>query len=122
MNTEDNKKKLEEEKKVLEGELSSIGRVNETTGEWEAIPEEQSAPEADQNDLSDRAEGYEERSSLLATLEMRLLDINHALTNIESGAYGVCEACGAPIEEDRLEANPAARTCKACMEKINPAI
>jgi RNA polymerase-binding transcription factor DksA len=39
----------------------------------------------------------------------------HALGKIEAGTYGVCEVSGMDIEEDRLEANPAARTCKAHM-------
>ncbi len=118
MNTENNKKKLEEEKGMLENELSGLGRVDEKTGEWEATPEVQTAPEADENDLSDRSEDYEERTSLMTALEARLLDINNALDAIESGTYGVCTICGNKIEEDRLEANPAALTCKACMEKV----
>lgn len=118
MNIEQNKNKLEEEKKLLESELAGLGRVDKTTGEWEATPEEQTAPEADENDMADRSEDYEERSSVMSTLETRLEDIDHALQAIETGTYGVCEVCGNPIEEDRLEANPAAHTCKACMEKV----
>jgi RNA polymerase-binding transcription factor DksA len=52
------------------------------------------------------------------TLEKRLADVENALNKIDGGSYGICEVCGNKIEEDRLEANPAARTCKACMEKI----
>jgi RNA polymerase-binding transcription factor DksA len=40
-------------------------------------------------------------------------DIKRALENIEQGTYGICEVGGEEIEEDRLEANPSARTCKA---------
>jgi len=117
MNIQDQKNKLEEEKKLLESELRGLGQVDKT-GDWEATPETQTAPEADENDMADRAEDFEERSATLDVLEERLLDINHALQNIESGTYGMCEVCGMPIEEDRLEANPAARTCKGCMEKV----
>lgn len=118
MNTDTNKKKLEEEKKLIEEELSSLGQVNKTTGEWEATPEAQSAPEADENDLADRAEDYEERSSTMSVLDARLDDINLALSKIGGDTYGICEHCGKHIEEDRLEANPSARTCKECMEKV----
>jgi RNA polymerase-binding transcription factor DksA len=118
MNTDNIKQKLEEEKNLLEAELSSLGRVDKETGDWEAVPEAQTAPEADENDLADRAEDYEERSSTLSVLEARLTDIKVALDKIGGGKYGVCEACGNPIEEDRLGANPAARTCKGCMEKV----
>ena len=34
------------------------------------------------------------------------------LKKIEEGSFGVCEINGDKIEEDRLLANPAARTCK----------
>ncbi len=114
MNTHAYKTKLEAEKKLVETELGGLGRVD-TKGDWEAVPEAQTAPEADENDLADRAEGYEERTATLSVLEPRLKDINDALAKIEDGTYGTCEVCGKPIEEDRLEANPAARTCKACM-------
>lgn len=112
------KTKLEEEKKLLEDELSSMGKLDKETGEWEAIPPSQSAPEADESDMADRTEDYEERSAITDTLDQRLDDINNALQKIESANYGTCEVCGNQIEEDRLEANPAARTCKACMEKV----
>ncbi|HUC88851.1 MAG TPA: TraR/DksA C4-type zinc finger protein [Candidatus Paceibacterota bacterium] len=112
-----NKTKLEEEKQLLENELGGLGRVDKDTDEWEAVPEEQTAPEADENDLADRSEDFEERSSTMTALETRLEDINHALGSIEDGTYGICEICGKKIEEDRLEVNPAARTCKECMVK-----
>ena len=118
MNIEIIKTKLNDEKKLLESELSSIGKVD-TTGEWEAVPEEQtSGPEADENDLADRSEGYEERSSIVDSLEKRLSNINKALEKIENGNFGTCEVCGKKIETDRIEANPAALTCKDDMEKV----
>ncbi len=118
MNTDKYKTKLEKEKKILEEELGSIGKiVNKETGDWKAVPESQmNAQEVqDSADLSERAEDFEERSSKLDVLEARLVDINKALGEIESNTYGICEKCGMKIEEDRLDANPAAHTCKACM-------
>jgi DnaK suppressor protein len=118
MKIAENKKRLEEEKKVLESELASMGRIDTTTGEWVAEPESQTSPEADENDLADRSEGYEERSGTTEVLNQRLGDIEKALENIENNTYGICQICGKKIEEDRLEANPAALTCKSCMEKV----
>lgn len=114
------KTKLEEEKKLLEDELGEIGRVDKT-GDWEATPEEEitSQEVPDEGDMAERAEDYEERSIKLNRLETRLSDINKALGKIENDKYGICENCGKPIEEDRLEANPAALTCKECMDKIS---
>ncbi|MES2931008.1 MAG: TraR/DksA C4-type zinc finger protein [Patescibacteria group bacterium] len=117
MNTQQYKIQLAEEKKLLESELADLGKVGDKTGEWEATPEAQTMPEADENDLADRSEDFGERTGTLSALNARLDDINRALASIEEGTYGTCEVCGKPIEEDRLEANPAAPTCKECMEK-----
>lgn len=42
--------------------------------------------------------------------------IDLALRKIESGTYGVCEECGEPIGEKRLEAIPWVRLCIKCSE------
>lgn len=111
------KTKLEEEKKLLEEELSTMGKVDKT-GDWQATPDtEVSAQEVgDEADIADKAEDFEERASKLDLLEKRLGDVNQALGKISEGTYGVCETCKGEIEADRLEVNPAARTCKNCME------
>ena len=49
--------------------------------------------------------------------ETQLIDVKSALERIEDGSYGVCEISWEQIEEDRLEANPAARTCKEHMNE-----
>jgi RNA polymerase-binding transcription factor DksA len=108
---------LEAEKKTLEGELGNIGIKNPEGGDWEVAPAAPEAGEtADENDMADRFEGFEERSATLATLKKRFEDVSSALKKISDGTYGTCEVSGEPIEEDRLKANPAARTCKAHME------
>ena len=33
---------------------------------------------------------------------------------MDAGSYGLCERCGQPIGDERLEALPAARLCLAC--------
>ena len=119
MNLKIYKTKLEEEKKLLEDELSDLGRVDKT-GDWEATPEDEMNTQEvqDDGDMAERAEDYEERSIKLNLLELRLSDINEALEKIEGDNYGVCENCKKEIERDRLEVNPAALTCKKCMDKI----
>jgi RNA polymerase-binding transcription factor DksA len=49
------------------------------------------------------------------TLKARYQDIVLAMEKIDADTYGFCETCGAPVEQDRLNVNPAARTCKAHM-------
>jgi len=117
MKTQEYKEKLEAEKKLLEAQLADIGKFDEKTKDWDAIPEAQINPEADENDLADRSEDYAERTGTLNVLEVRLNDIKKSLAEIENGSYGKCDICGKSIEKDRLEANPAAHTCKVCMEK-----
>lgn len=113
------KTKLEEEKNLLEEELKSIGKLDKK-GDWEAIPEEEMNTQEvqDEGDMAERSEDFEERSSKLDLLEKRLTDINNAINKFDTNDYGVCENCKEKIEIDRLEVNPAARTCKECMEKI----
>jgi RNA polymerase-binding transcription factor DksA len=117
MNTEHLKEKLEAEKIQLEGELKSVGRQNPSNPkDWEATPGEHS-PEADPNDVADTSEAFQENQAILDDLEIRYNNVTRALTKMKEGTYGTCEISGEPIEEDRLEANPAARTCKAHLDE-----
>ena len=49
--------------------------------------------------------------SILEQVEAELADVERALTRIDDGLYGKCEACGTEIGDDRLEAMPATRFC-----------
>ncbi|MES2224773.1 MAG: TraR/DksA family transcriptional regulator [Patescibacteria group bacterium] len=115
MNTKHFKEKLEAEKKSLEEELGQIAIFNTETNIWEATPDQDMMGEIDENDAADRFEDFEGRTGMATTLQARLTDVNIALEKIEKGTFGVCEVSGEPIEIDRLEANPAARTNKAHM-------
>lgn len=115
MNIENLKIKLEEEKSILENELSQLGIQDPKTGDWGASLHNDTEVVSDMNDLGDRDEDFGITANILGELEIRYKDVLHALEKIELGTYGVCEVSGHPIEEDRLEANPAARTCKAHM-------
>jgi RNA polymerase-binding transcription factor len=55
-----------------------------------------------------------EVDALVGSLRETLVDIDNALAKLEAGTYGVCEQCGGPIGEARLEAMPAARLCITC--------
>ncbi|MFZ2205634.1 MAG: TraR/DksA C4-type zinc finger protein [Minisyncoccia bacterium] len=106
------KEDLEKERDVLLEEVRDMGKLNPETGEWEATPMEQDIPEADQNDMADRFADYEEKSSMLRELGSRLNSILRALKGISRESFGKCEVCKKEIEAARMEANPAARTCK----------
>jgi len=113
IDTEKYKKELESNLAELNGELKALGIHNpEVKEDWIATPTDTDTSTADPNDNADRVEDWDERRSTLATLETRYNNINLALKKIGEGSYGICEVGGEQIEEDRLTANPAARTCK----------
>lgn len=106
-------KRLEEEEARLETELASIGRRNPANpADWEALPEN-TGQEADTSDTAEQIDGYETNTAILKELEARYNDVLAALGRIEKGTYGTCEQGGEEIEAERLNADPAARTCKA---------
>ena len=52
------------------------------------------------------------------TLGSRQADaITRALSRLDSGSYGRCEACGERIATARLQALPFATRCRACQEE-----
>ncbi|MDP2665253.1 MAG: TraR/DksA C4-type zinc finger protein [bacterium] len=112
MKTEHFRKKLDAEKARLETEMGSVGRQNlSVPGDWEAIPSE-TGTEADLADQADVVMSRETNTAILADLEARYDSILSALSRMEKKIYGTCEVCGEKIEEERLEADPAATTCK----------
>lgn len=113
MDTQKYKELLKQEQAELVAELGPIAVKDSITGIYTAtVSKDDATPEADESDLGDRNESYEENSAITETLAARLTDVEDALQKIENGSYGFCETSGEPIEEDRLMANPAARTCK----------
>jgi RNA polymerase-binding transcription factor DksA len=112
------KGKLEDEFKILTDELKSIGRVNPANpADWEARPAEMDTLASDLNETADRIDAYEENTAMLKELEIRYNQVKSALEKIKDGTYGICEATNEPISLERLEANPAARTCMEHLEK-----
>ncbi len=52
-----------------------------------------------------------EHRTLTDSLEEQLEEVQAALTRVDEGTYGRCEADGEPIPPARLEAFPTARHC-----------
>ena len=105
------KQKLLAEQAELEGELSGVGREDKSQpGGWDATSGSIEIDSADDNEVADKLEELEENSGVVNKLETQLTDVKEALKKISAGTYGICETCGKPIEKERLEANPSART------------
>jgi RNA polymerase-binding transcription factor DksA len=122
-----NDAKISEFKERLEKELSTVVKELKTVGvqnpankdDWEAkeTAMDVMASPADENEAADKMEEYGENRAINDTLEIRYNNLKRALEKIEDGTYGTCEIGHEQIEEERLEANPAARTCEAHMSQ-----
>lgn len=108
------KEKLIKEKNLISTELKDVGvrKGAKNPDDWEAIPSDIDVLKADANEVADKIGSYEGNNAIVQDLEAQLAIIDKALGNIESNTYGICEVCNKEIEEERLEANPSAATCK----------
>ena len=71
--------------------------------------------------FSDRSHSTEERGRVIATalvLRANLRSVERALAAIDDGTYGVCDRCGRPIGETRLDAIPWANLCIDCKKAV----
>lgn len=66
-----------------------------------------------QADIGTETFEREKDISILEQVEAELDEIVEAMRRLDSGTYGLCVACGQPIDPARLEAQPAARLCMA---------
>jgi RNA polymerase-binding transcription factor DksA len=66
----------------------------------------------DQHPADQASETFEREKdlSILERLETDLAEIEAALQRVDDGTYGLDEVTGEPIDPERLEARPAART------------
>ena len=104
--------KLKEEEALLRRELSDIAVPDPSAPDaWEA-KEEQHTETAELEGRAEEIEEFEDKNAVESELAHRLKEVTRAIERIENGGYGICEVCGGTIETERLEANPAAHTCK----------
>jgi RNA polymerase-binding transcription factor DksA len=73
--------------------------------------QELSSYDQHQADVATETFEREKDLTILDQVEGELADVENALQRLDAGTYGVCEACGEPIGDDRLEALPATRFC-----------
>ena len=76
----------------------------------------------DQNDMPDEMDLASSEYIQSFTFRLRgrektfLKKIDHALSKIEEGAFGICEECEESISMKRLEARPETTLCIRCKE------
>ena len=103
--------RLEDERAQTRQRLAGL------TGDFDAVVAASRDTNADDEHDPEGATIAFERSqvgAVIAQTRRHLAEIDAALTRLEAGSYGICEHCGAPIAEGRLEARPAARLCITC--------
>ena len=107
--------RLEEMLRLITEELKTVGIHNpENPSDWVAKTEPNDTDDADENLTADHIEDWNERVALVAELEARYNNIVAPLERTTNGPFSTCET----IESERLDANPAARTCIAHREGI----
>jgi DnaK suppressor protein len=67
----------------------------------------------DEHDPEGQTIAYErsQLSSVADRTRDHLAEVEAALDRVVAGTYGICEVCHRPIDPERLEARPTARTC-----------
>ena len=106
---QENKAKLIDEQKRIQGMLKRDDvKDSEVPGGHK--------PKFDEVGTEDSENAYESTQfgndlSVTEDLEDRLTQVEAALARIENRSYGKCLVGGEEIEEARLRAEPAARTC-----------
>jgi len=107
---------LEEERRRVVDAITYLHE--ETPGSLEDETEEMVG--SSDNHLGETATATLDREidySLEENSEQVLKSIEAALERIEDGTFGICQTCGQPISEERLEAIPYATQCIDCRRK-----
>ena len=112
------KKKLEEEQALLKKDLLKFADKDKKIADdydtrFPNFGGRSSSPDENANET----EAYENLLAIEYALELRLKDVGEALGKIKENNYGNCEICKEEIILNRLNANPAAKTCLACNNK-----
>jgi RNA polymerase-binding transcription factor DksA len=99
---------LELERDRLRSAIAGVdhrGSLTEETGDLSVGMDDHIADAATDTYMRELDEGLGENAERL------LSEIEAALGRIDEGTYGICTACGRPIDADRLEAVPYATLC-----------
>jgi len=108
-----NKAKLRRYEAVLQEQLAVLLSHNDGTVD---TLEEDTASHPDPTDRA-AAESHRGFDLRLRDRDRKLIGkIKDALERIDRGTFGICEDCGQPIEEKRLEVRPVTSQCIECKE------
>jgi DnaK suppressor protein len=110
-----NKKSLDKFKKLLTAERDNlIRKANDTLSRDAALDPNEMPDEIDQ------ASAEYEQSFIFRIRDREkyyLSKVQKALTKIDAGSFGICEACEEPVALKRMEARPVTTLCIRCKEE-----
>lgn len=110
---------LEREKNRIESQLKRFARRIKGSDDWEPKPADISNIQVSEGgEVADHFNKMATDLEIGKRLESELSHVNDAIKKVEDGNYGICEEDGNEINEDRLKANPTAKTCVSHSVKI----
>jgi DnaK suppressor protein len=108
------KKEMERFRRLLEQKKNGLSSELAKTRDAEEETTEEST-----QDIADKAVSSYTREFLYSLSDSdrsTVLQIEQALVRIQEGNYGLCQNCGQPMSEKRLNAVPWASHCVDCQE------
>jgi DnaK suppressor protein len=103
------RERLESELKRLTDEMAQM-QTSASTGE----ERREGSPFGKREEEATETFELEKRLTLENRVRQDIAEVEHALDKIEKGIYGLCDNCGQPISDERLEALPQASLCIKC--------
>ncbi len=95
--------------------------INDLAAEIRSAHSDANGGSMDSADLASKELEQTMTVKLSARERGRIIEIDYALGRMEDGTYGVCEACGFEINDQRLEAMPFTRHCRDCQYELERA-
>ena len=110
------RKRLEERRAEIEGDMSYMASEMRSIG---VDQDEENGSLG--NHIADDGSNVAEAERIVTVsedLQHILVQVNSALERMAEGNYGVCQRCGKPIGEERLEAFPYVSYCIECQSLV----
>jgi RNA polymerase-binding transcription factor DksA len=105
---------LKKEEESLLQQITAVGSKNPAvSGDFE--PTMPSYGDSEEDTINESVD-LDRNIAVESKLEERIEEVRAALLRIKQGTFGSCTACGAPIEENRLQSMPTARNCSNCLQ------
>jgi len=101
--------RLKEERERLTKELEQLVADAPSSGEGK-----EGSPFGKKEEGAAEVLELEKRLVLKERLRQALSEVEHTLSKFDQGSYGLCDVCGQPIGQERLEVLPQANLCVQC--------